>query len=471
MPTYAPNETLGAILVRYGMVTQEALDATLLEQRSGGGRLGELLVRKGLITEEMLVWCLANQLNLPCMASLEVQPERVDREALKSTSASFAWEHHIIPVLLVGDELSVVTDDPLARGPLQELEQQSRLRLNVAIAAPSLVRSALEALYGQAPDAQSSGSWREPPKPDATRIPVLEQVLRHALHQSFRRLRIEDREEGGHVLIHTGEGWEEADSRAELPSAHALLSGLLAATGAGPMTGPQLCKLRLNGLQGTVAFAPLRSGLSAVVGLDAQAGFPGMPVKWRDALAGHFSQPGLHLFGVSDHAWWKQLEAGLRSCFSPSARVYTLGDLYRNLQADQPGLAFSDLEAMLALQPEALILPGRARQAVKERLQEGALDCGIVLQVGFTELERILTVMRGVGITDLELAASLRSITGVKREDGLGEPVPVLRMVTLEDSARSLLEAGVGSLDVIDACSGGGVPAVELQLEYWQGRY
>lgn len=134
--------------MRFGMVSSRDLNLALDLQRRRGGRVGELLLEQGVITEEMLVWCLANQLNLPCVASLELRPEFVDREALRLLTPTQAWDLHLFPLLVAERELSVVTDDPLDRAGLEEVERQTGLQLNVAVAPPSLIRQALELYYG-----------------------------------------------------------------------------------------------------------------------------------------------------------------------------------------------------------------------------------------------------------------------------------------------------------------------------------
>src|SRR5687768_539409 len=126
------QNSLGSILLRYNLISESQLQEALEEQKVRRGRLGETLVRLGYLQEDVLTWCLANQLNIPCISTIETRPDHLDLKALDRVPAELAYRYRVIPLLLAGDELTVVTDDPLDHEGLSQLAEALRLRLNIA---------------------------------------------------------------------------------------------------------------------------------------------------------------------------------------------------------------------------------------------------------------------------------------------------------------------------------------------------
>lgn len=60
-----PRLRLGQLLVDAKLISAEALEQVLREQRSDGRRLGTLLVERGLINETQLTQILSHQLSVP----------------------------------------------------------------------------------------------------------------------------------------------------------------------------------------------------------------------------------------------------------------------------------------------------------------------------------------------------------------------------------------------------------------------
>jgi len=72
---------LGTLLVEDGVITPDALDAALADQRRGLCRLGDLLIRRGLVTENDVYDALARQADVPRWdpASAPAAPDLIDR--------------------------------------------------------------------------------------------------------------------------------------------------------------------------------------------------------------------------------------------------------------------------------------------------------------------------------------------------------------------------------------------------------
>ena len=81
----APTEArlrrpLGQILVEYGFVTEQQVEAAVAAQSSSPARLGEILIEQGVITRMDLASALAEQWSPPPAASGSSPPATTDRE-------------------------------------------------------------------------------------------------------------------------------------------------------------------------------------------------------------------------------------------------------------------------------------------------------------------------------------------------------------------------------------------------------
>ena len=111
---------LGQILVDLGFLTDEQLEAVLLEQQQQpGALLGKVAEDMGLITDEQLVQGLAEQMSMQTISLSEVT---LPPEVLEKISETMAQLYRVVPVKFEGNTLTVATCDP------QNLTIQDELR-------------------------------------------------------------------------------------------------------------------------------------------------------------------------------------------------------------------------------------------------------------------------------------------------------------------------------------------------------
>lgn len=141
------GKALGAILLESQIITPEQVEAALAEQRRTGRRFGEVLMDLGIVSAEDVRWGLSQQ---QAYSFVRVRPEAVDPEAVRAVPADVARRLMVVPFLLVGDELTVVMDDPTNRLALAELAEVTGRTVVASIGLPDEIRAALDACYGPA---------------------------------------------------------------------------------------------------------------------------------------------------------------------------------------------------------------------------------------------------------------------------------------------------------------------------------
>src|SRR5215469_3815411 len=105
---------LGDRLVAAGLVTREAVQQALEQQRLTGHRLGDSLVEMGLLGESALLRFLASELKTRFVSAEKLSRAQIPSELLDRVPVRLAEAHHFLP-LAVDDErriLSIVAAEP-----------------------------------------------------------------------------------------------------------------------------------------------------------------------------------------------------------------------------------------------------------------------------------------------------------------------------------------------------------------------
>ena len=89
---------LGELLLKKGLVTQQAINEALKESADSGDMLGKILVSRGHIKEVDLLKVLAEQFNLPFV--LRLKDMRISTDAVKAVPAKFVQHYGFMPISL-----------------------------------------------------------------------------------------------------------------------------------------------------------------------------------------------------------------------------------------------------------------------------------------------------------------------------------------------------------------------------------
>ncbi|OGL00452.1 MAG: type II secretion system protein GspE [Candidatus Rokubacteria bacterium RIFCSPHIGHO2_12_FULL_73_22] len=137
----------GDLILADGLVTQEQFDRVLAEQKRTSEKLGEILVRLGLLTEDQLVHFLARQYGIPQVTF----PETIASEIIKIIPARIARKYGVVPIGRTIGSVTLAVADPTNLSALDDVAFMTGLKVVPVIAAPSIIRGALERYYEPAP--------------------------------------------------------------------------------------------------------------------------------------------------------------------------------------------------------------------------------------------------------------------------------------------------------------------------------
>ncbi len=153
------GRTLGSILFDSRMIGQAEIERALDEQKRSGMRFGEALVKLGLVSREDVGWGLSHQLNIPFV---RIQNELIDPEAVRITPEEMARRHQALPYLLIGDELTIVVEDPTDRRAVAEIAAIAGKRVIIGVGLAEEISAALDLVYGPAAASPRTDDLRSP---------------------------------------------------------------------------------------------------------------------------------------------------------------------------------------------------------------------------------------------------------------------------------------------------------------------
>jgi type II secretory ATPase GspE/PulE/Tfp pilus assembly ATPase PilB-like protein len=148
-PTHAPGQgapRLGEALVRTGLVTAEALQRALTEQKRPGTHrpLGRILVDAGALSEAQLRMALADWLGVKVVDPRDLAPEPA---ALALVPRALAEREGVLPLLVDDDALVVLLADPWDHGLVDQLRFVAQRRVQALMAVPGTLMPAVQRAY------------------------------------------------------------------------------------------------------------------------------------------------------------------------------------------------------------------------------------------------------------------------------------------------------------------------------------
>jgi len=135
--------------MKEGLISKEALDKALVEQKQSGYRVGYNLVKLGFINEVELTRMLARQFRMP---AVDLSNFEVDPKIAKLIPAELAQRHLVLPLKREGRTLTVAMADPSDLGVIDDLKFITRYDIFPVIAGEYTLRNSVDKYYGESAD-------------------------------------------------------------------------------------------------------------------------------------------------------------------------------------------------------------------------------------------------------------------------------------------------------------------------------
>lgn len=115
------NLRIGEVLMERGYITSDQMDKALAYQKEHRDkRVGQILIELGFVTESQVLEALAQRLGLDIVAIGSLTP---DLTATALIPRELAERQNLLAVGFEGEQLVVVTNDPLNYFALEEVRQ------------------------------------------------------------------------------------------------------------------------------------------------------------------------------------------------------------------------------------------------------------------------------------------------------------------------------------------------------------
>ncbi|HYO25650.1 MAG TPA: GspE/PulE family protein [Lacipirellulaceae bacterium] len=140
----AARSFLGQRLVGAKLIEPDELETALSRQVESGQRLGETLLELGFVTEDELLPFIESQLGVP---AVRLREGLLDPVAVRLLPRQFAERLGAIALFRVGNELTVVCDDPLDLDRIDRIERATGLTVRPAFAFKAAIEKMMRRAY------------------------------------------------------------------------------------------------------------------------------------------------------------------------------------------------------------------------------------------------------------------------------------------------------------------------------------
>ena len=137
------RKKLGELLVDAGLVTYEAVDEAIAEQKRTGRLVGEILVDMGLVKERDIAVVLARQFQLPYIALADY---RLTKAVVELIPAGLCHQFGLIPLDQFGDVMIVAVSQNPSREAMDAIKASTGCEISPFVALGSEVQRYLDEL-------------------------------------------------------------------------------------------------------------------------------------------------------------------------------------------------------------------------------------------------------------------------------------------------------------------------------------
>jgi len=139
------SRKLGELLVDQRLLSKDDLEVALAAEAAQGVPLARLLTEQGLVREEDLLRTVAIRLKLPFV---DLDDALLDPDAVARLPVDDARRLSSIPVSIDGDALVVAVPDPFDSERHRQLEQLTKMKVQLALAPKDAITRAVDFVHG-----------------------------------------------------------------------------------------------------------------------------------------------------------------------------------------------------------------------------------------------------------------------------------------------------------------------------------
>lgn len=141
---------LGEILMEYNLVTQEEVDEALRiqQKQTTKEKIGQILIKMNAVTEDAVNCALSAQLDIPYVW---LTPQMVDKEALKSLPREMLERYGMIPIMKIGNELTLVMSDPTDEKVIHDIQSIIDAEIKLSLGSKENILDIIRQILGEKP--------------------------------------------------------------------------------------------------------------------------------------------------------------------------------------------------------------------------------------------------------------------------------------------------------------------------------
>ncbi|MBI4753200.1 Flp pilus assembly complex ATPase component TadA [Candidatus Desantisbacteria bacterium] len=146
-PITSPHEKLrmGEILISYNLLNNNQLHEALDYQSQNGGKIGEILLRLGMVTEDAVNCALSTQLDIPYVW---LKADMVDIDAVKTLPRDMLERCVIIPIMKIDNELTLIMNDPLDMEMIENVQRITNCNIRVSLGSKENILNIIREILG-----------------------------------------------------------------------------------------------------------------------------------------------------------------------------------------------------------------------------------------------------------------------------------------------------------------------------------
>jgi len=137
------SQKISDILLKYGMIEEEALRSAEQEAQTSGTRLEKVLIDKKMVKSEDMTLALSEYLKMPPIILSHFTPSQMILDLIPKDVMA---KRLIIPIAQVGKTLTMALGDPFDVVAIDEIGTSTGLRITPLIASEKDIKDTLERL-------------------------------------------------------------------------------------------------------------------------------------------------------------------------------------------------------------------------------------------------------------------------------------------------------------------------------------